>query len=55
LHALAGFGAPGDIGAWRPGYEEWTIASDGLIARSRGHYDQAEYDRQLKNGIDQTI
>jgi hypothetical protein len=38
-----------------PGYEEWTIASDGLIARSRGHYDQAEYDRQLQHGIDQTI
>ena len=34
-----------------PGVEEWTIASDGLIAESRGHYDQAEYDRQLKYGI----
>jgi nuclear transport factor 2 (NTF2) superfamily protein len=34
-----------------PGFEEWTIASDGLIAESRGHYDQAEYDRQLKHGI----
>jgi nuclear transport factor 2 (NTF2) superfamily protein len=34
-----------------PGFEEWTIASDGLIAVSRGHYDQAEYDRQLKHGI----
>ena len=34
-----------------PGFEEWTIASDGLIAESRGGYDQAEYDRQLKNGI----
>jgi hypothetical protein len=29
-----------------PGFEEWTIAPDGLIAESRGHYDQAEYDRQ---------
>jgi hypothetical protein len=35
-----------------PGYEEWTIAQDGLIAMSRGHYDQAEYDRQLRHGID---
>jgi hypothetical protein len=35
-----------------PGYEEWTIAADGLIAASRGHYDQAEYDRQLRHGAD---
>jgi SnoaL-like polyketide cyclase len=34
-----------------PGFEEWTIAPDGLIAESRGHYDQAEYDRQLRHGI----
>jgi len=34
-----------------PGYEEWTIASDGLIAESRGQDDQAEYDRQLQHGI----
>jgi hypothetical protein len=27
------------------------IASDGLIAESRGHYDQAEYDRQLQHGV----
>jgi hypothetical protein len=33
-----------------PGSEEWTIAPDGLIAESRGHYDQAEYDRQLREG-----
>jgi nuclear transport factor 2 (NTF2) superfamily protein len=35
-----------------PGYEEWTVAADGLIAESRGHYDQAEYDRQVQHGID---
>ena len=35
-----------------PGFEEWRIAPDGLIAESRGHYDQAEYDRQLQQGID---
>ena len=33
-----------------PGSEEWTIAADGLIAASRGRYDQAEYDRQLREG-----
>jgi hypothetical protein len=34
-----------------PGYEEWTIAPNGLIAESRGHYDQAEYERQLQHGV----
>lgn len=34
-----------------PGFEEWTIAADGLIAESRGQFDQAEYDRQLQHGI----
>ena len=33
------------------GFEEWTIAPDGLIAESRGHYDQIDYDRQLEHGI----
>jgi hypothetical protein len=28
--------------------EKWTIGDDGLIAESQGHYDQAEYDRQLQ-------
>jgi uncharacterized protein (TIGR02246 family) len=32
------------------GYEEWTLAPDGLIQASLGHYDQAEYDRQLQHG-----
>jgi uncharacterized protein (TIGR02246 family) len=30
------------------GYEEWTIGADGLIAESKGHFDEAEYQRQLK-------
>jgi len=34
-----------------PGYEEWRIAPNGLIAESRGHYDQAEYERQLQHGV----
>jgi len=29
------------------GYEEWTFGSDGLISRSLGHFDEAEYQRQL--------
>jgi len=33
-----------------PGFEEWTIAPDGLIAGSRGHFDQDEYDRQVREG-----
>ena len=33
-----------------PGFEEWTIGANGFIASSLGHYDQAEYDRQLREG-----
>lgn len=29
------------------GYEEWTFGPDGLIALSDGHYDEAEYERQM--------
>ena len=32
------------------GYEEWTMSVDGLIAESKGHFDEAEYQRQLKSG-----
>ena len=32
------------------GYEEWTLGNDGLIAASKGHYDAAEFERQLKEG-----
>ena len=32
------------------GYEEWTFGSDGLISQSLGHFDEAEYARQLKEG-----
>ena len=34
------------------GYELWKIDEDGLIAESRGHFDRAEYERQLKHGVD---
>lgn len=33
------------------GYEVWTIGGDGLIAESRGHFDSADYERQLQRGI----
>jgi predicted ester cyclase len=29
------------------GYELWKINNDGLIAESKGHFDSAEYERQL--------
>lgn len=29
------------------GYEEWMLGPDGLIRESRGHYDDAEYHRQV--------
>ena len=32
------------------GFEEWTFGDDGLVAQSKGHYDQDEYDRQLEHG-----
>jgi len=32
------------------GFEQWRIGPDGLIAESRGHFDQAEYERQLQHG-----
>jgi predicted ester cyclase len=30
------------------GYELWRIDNDGLIGESRGHFDAADYERQLK-------
>ena len=32
------------------GYEKWTMGSDGLIAESKGHFDEADYQRQLNAG-----
>jgi uncharacterized protein (TIGR02246 family) len=32
------------------GHEEWTLAPDGLIAASLGHFDEADYQRQLNVG-----
>ena len=33
------------------GFEEWTFGDDGLVADSQGHYDAAEYDRQVAEGV----
>jgi predicted ester cyclase len=33
------------------GYEEWRMGDNGLIAESKGHFDKAEYERQLKTGV----
>jgi len=30
------------------GYELWKIGNNGLIAESKGHFDAADYERQLK-------
>jgi predicted ester cyclase len=34
------------------GYELWKIDNDGLIRESKGNFDSAEYERQLKHGVD---
>jgi hypothetical protein len=33
------------------GYELWKIDNNGLIAESKGHFDSAEYERQIKHGV----
>jgi uncharacterized protein (TIGR02246 family) len=44
----------GPGGTGRPvrisGYEQWTIGADGLVAASKGHFDAADYQRQLNGG-----
>ena len=34
------------------GYELWQLDNNGLIENSKGHFDSAEYERQLKHGVD---
>ena len=36
------------------GYEVWKFGADGLIAESQGHFDDADYQRQLKDGFDES-
>jgi uncharacterized protein (TIGR02246 family) len=33
------------------GFEEWKFGEDGLIAESQGHFDNANYQRQLERGV----
>ena len=33
------------------GFETWTMGADGLVASSVGTFDQAEYERQLAEGV----
>jgi steroid delta-isomerase-like uncharacterized protein len=46
--------APGGTGrAVRiSGYEQWRFASDGLIAESKGQFDEAHYLRQLRGAAE---
>ena len=48
---------PGGTGKWVhiSGFEEWRIGADGLIAESKGHFDSAEYQRQLEHGADPAV
>jgi predicted ester cyclase len=34
------------------GYELWQFDNAGLIENSKGHFDSADYERQLKHGVD---
>jgi nuclear transport factor 2 (NTF2) superfamily protein len=45
-------GTSSETGKWVriPGFEEWTIGPDGLIETSLGHFDEAEYERQVREG-----
>ena len=43
-----------DLGVLFQGSPEVDFSADGLIAESRGHFDEAEYRRQLERGADGT-
>ena len=34
------------------GFEEWTLDADGQIVESQGHFDEAEYARQVGGGAE---
>ena len=36
------------------GFEEWKFGPDGLIEDSLGHFDAADYERQLQQGVSNT-
>ena len=33
------------------GFEDWRFGADGLVTESAGHFDGAEYERQLKGAV----
>jgi predicted ester cyclase len=37
------------------GFEQWEFSGDGLIARSQGCFDNADYRRQLENGFEGSL
>jgi predicted ester cyclase len=37
------------------GYKLWKISDDGLIAESKGHFDTAEYERQLERPAEKAL
>jgi uncharacterized protein (TIGR02246 family) len=48
---------PGGTGHWVrfSGFEEWKIGEDELITESQGHFDSADYQRQLKHGVEESL
>ena len=36
------------------GFEVWKIGDDGLVAESQGHFDSADYQRQLECGVEES-
>jgi predicted ester cyclase len=36
------------------GFEVWKIGDDGLVAESQGHFDSADYERQLERGVEES-
>jgi uncharacterized protein (TIGR02246 family) len=36
------------------GFEVWKFGEDGLIAESEGHFDSADYERQLERGVEES-
>lgn len=36
------------------GFQEWRFGADGLIADSQGHFDAADYQRQLERGAQES-
>ncbi|MGA8104491.1 MAG: ester cyclase [Candidatus Acidiferrales bacterium] len=48
--------APGGTGqrVCISGFEVWKIGDDGLITESQGHYDAADYQRQIGRGVEES-